>query len=120
MSARRCREGIRGRAILALVVKCIVRVAKVKVVGDAAQRFGMSEEQKSTGRERRAQTRDRRAHLLRREIHQNVAAEDHVVGRRLPQRRVVTRQVCLFELDGAAHTVVQYQFATLGCGTTCP
>ena len=80
-------------------------VPQMEIVRNAAQRFGVAKEQKPPGASDAAMRRDRRAHLLRREIHQDVAAEDHVIGRRRPESRIVARKVSGAELHRFAHRV---------------
>ena len=89
-------------------------MAEVKVTGEPAQRLGVTQEEVPAGHQR---ARDAPQHPLRalgREVHEDVAAEDDVVGLRPPQRGVVLDQVPLLEPHEGSRGVGQHGLAPLG------
>jgi len=79
----------------------------------AAQRLGMSKEQEPARRKGLCDARDRCAHLFRLEIHQDIATEDRVIGRRLPNPGIVAREICGLDCNHLARGVIENDVAAI-------
>ncbi len=88
-----------------------MRVAQIEVLRQPAQIFGVTEEQKAARRQRAREAGHDLLRVVRREIHQHVAAKDDVEALGCP--RVIRHQVALFETHTVSNGLRQQVVPTL-------
>ena len=100
--------------IPALIVEGAVRVSQMEVGRKPTQRFGVSQEQVTAWAEDGGEPADERSRVGGREVHEQVAAKDDVLGFGLPQVEVLIGKVAGVEPYGVPRRVVQNEFAAFG------
>ena len=82
-----------------------MRMAKVEPGRDPPQCFRVTEEQKSSWKQRPADAAHDATRCFGREVHQHIATKDQVTGERLPEQGVFIDEVTLLE----AHHLLDFR-----------